>query len=191
MYDTVKYDALERKTFESIGEYIYTFENLLKFIKEFIELALKRQGLNDERLGQILTFDSSANSILNYYKGFLLHLYSEDLKDKKTMQFLVNHCKRILEAVNYRNDVAHAHWFVTIDYDGSEEYVISVNAEKNNITKDGFRNKFESFNESQLDEMKERSKNNYTIVREVSLITNNYFNHKKIDSPKPKTRKDL
>ena len=172
--DYSKYEntELETKLQQCIGEYIYTFENILESIRFFISCVMKRNGLKKNKLVEIILFDSMAGSLLNYYKGLVFEVCSEEMKKPQVKSFMNKLWNDISKSIEKRNNVAHANWSITFQ---GEELTTNVLATKNKMLKDGLANVYQSFEKSNMDSIKADSAKNKEISNLISKITFNYY----------------
>ncbi len=163
---------------QSIGEYIYTFEGMLQSIRKTVLVILKKYGLKDEAVGLIIIHDSSAKSLLDYFKALLIHLKKDQLSDKNTKNYISKIWKEIQEAMEFRNDIAHAYWFTGYEYDQDGATGIGIFADKHKVMKDGLKNRFESFEQKHLKDMKKKSELNLNLKHNILNISNNIWINK-------------
>ncbi|HMJ67385.1 MAG TPA: hypothetical protein VK508_00740 [Cyclobacteriaceae bacterium] len=102
--------ARERtRAYVAVGEYIVHFEMMLNSIRSFLkESAAIKAKLDNDRIMDILLHDSTASSLLSYFKAFVYELFPEQMRDKEVSDYLKQIFKEVETAYQMRNDIAHA-----------------------------------------------------------------------------------
>src|SRR5690554_5448500 len=75
--------------YKAVGEYIIHFEIMLRTIRSFLkECAAIKGNLDNDKIIDILLHDSTASSLLSYFKAFVYELFPEQMKDKQVSDYL-------------------------------------------------------------------------------------------------------
>jgi hypothetical protein len=130
------------KAYRAVGEYIVHFEMMLKTIRTFLkDCAAIKANLDNDRVMDILLHDSTASSLLSYFKAFIYELFPEQMKEKEVSDYLKEIFNEVEMAYQKRNDIAHAAYKYGFykDDEGSDNLNIVVVAEKFKVYKDGLQ----------------------------------------------------
>jgi hypothetical protein len=133
----------EQTAYRAVGEYIIQFEMMLKTIRTFLkDCAAIKANLHNEKLMDILLHDSTASSLLSYFKAFVYEFFPEQMKDKKVSDYLKQIFNEVEIAYQKRNDIAHSSYKYGL-YKVNENDVNDLNvvivAEKYKVYRDGLQ----------------------------------------------------
>lgn len=177
---------LEKSVHTAIGEFVVNFELMTAGMKFVIKAILKDDGLTTLKYFDILTFDATAKPLLDYLKGIVKE------NNKGILDFIGeakfnNLCRDIEQAYAIRNDVVHAHWYVTIsggdllirdgDFvieDGdiaSEPLELGLKAKKHKIRKEGLSDAFEKYDNDLLEKLKQDAHKFKTIAGNLNFLS--------------------
>jgi hypothetical protein len=130
------------KAYRAVGEYIVHFEMMLQTIRLFLkECAAIKANLDNDRVMDILLHDSTASSLLSYFKAFVYELFPEQMKEKGISDYLKQVFSEIENAYQKRNDIAHAAYKYGFykDNEASDEINVVVVAARFKVYKDGLQ----------------------------------------------------
>jgi hypothetical protein len=143
------------KAYTAVGEYIIHFEMMLKTIRSFLkECAAIKANLDNEKIMDILLHDSTASSLLSYFKAFVYELFPEQMKDKEVSDYMKQIFKEVEVAYQKRNDIAHSAYkygFYDVDKDDINDISIVMVAEKFKVYKDGLQDIFHKDKQGVID----------------------------------------
>ena len=141
-----------QKAYVAVGEYIIHFEMMLNTIKKFLkECAAIKANLDNDKLIDILLHDSTASSLLSYYKAFVHELFPEQMQDKEVTNYLKLIFKEVESAYQKRNDIAHATYKYGFYEDNPDDFKIILVAEKFKVYKEGLQDKYHRNKEGVID----------------------------------------
>jgi len=131
------------KAYVAVGEYIIHFEMLLKTIRTFLkECACIKANLDNDKIIDILLHDSTAASLLSYFKAFVYELFPEQMKDKEVSDYMKQIFSEVETAYQKRNDIAHAGYkygFYKDNESDATDLNVVVVAEKFKVYRDGLK----------------------------------------------------
>jgi len=130
------------KAYRAVGEYIIHFEMMLRTIRAFLkDCAAIKANLDNDRVMDILLHDSTASSLLSYFKAFIFELFPDQMKEKEVSAYVKQIFTEIETAYQKRNDIAHAAYKYGFykDTEDSDELNVVVVAEKFKVYKDGLQ----------------------------------------------------
>lgn len=130
------------KAYRAVGEYIIHFEMMLRTIRAFLkDCAAIKANLQNDRVMDILLHDSTAFSLLSYFKAFIYELFPDQMKENEVSTYVKQIFNEIETAYQKRNDIAHAAYKYGFykDTEGSDKINAVIVAEKFKVYKDGLQ----------------------------------------------------
>lgn len=130
------------KAYRAVGEYIIHFEMMLQTIRAFLkDCAAIKANLDNDRIMDILLHDSTASSLLSYFKAFIYELFPDQMKEKEVSAYVKQIFIEIETAYQKRNDIAHSAYKYGFykETEDSDELNVVVVAEKFKVYKDGLQ----------------------------------------------------
>ncbi len=100
-------DKLLQQFHEYLGEFVFTFENMLHVMKETMLQVMNQHGLKNDSLYDILIHESTANQLLNSFRGFVFSQKEKEI-DKKVQAYLSELYKLIKKNIEARNELLHS-----------------------------------------------------------------------------------
>jgi hypothetical protein len=176
---------LEKSVHTAIGEFVVNFELMTAGMKFILKAILKDDGLNTIKYFDILTHDATAKPLLDYLKAFVWE-NKKGVHDFIGREKFKNLCNEIEQCFALRNDVLHAHWYVTISggdlvirdgdlviEDGdfaSEPLELGLKAKKQKVKKEGLSDAFEKNDNDLLEKLKQDAKKFKTITGNLNFL---------------------
>lgn len=151
------------KAYRAVGEYIIHFEMMLQTIRAFLkECAAIKANLDNDRVIDILLHDSTASSLLSYFKAFTYELFPDQMKEKEVSAYVKQIFSEVESAYQKRNDIAHSAYKYGFykDTEDSDELNVVVVAQKFKVYKDGLHDIYHKENQGVID---------YTDLRNESI----------------------
>lgn len=108
--------------YRSIGEFIVNFEHVCHAIQLGIVFILKKSGLRDQKISQIILAGMTADPLRTLFESLVGE--TQELNDNEN-KILKNILNRFQELTSQRNDIVHSTWFIGW---GNEETVDFTNA---------------------------------------------------------------
>jgi len=192
----------ERTTaYRAVGEYIIHFEMMLKTIRAFLkDCAAIKANLDNDKLVDILLHDSTASSLLSYFKAFVYELFPEQMKDKRVSDYLKQVFNEVEIAYQKRNDIAHAGYkygFYKDDENDVNDLNIVLVAEKFKVYKDGLQDIYQKDKQGVIDfvDLRNESIKLMELNTKIDIMTAqigstiNKLSDQKIGTEIPKVRK--
>lgn len=142
------------KAYKAVGEYIVHFEMMLQTIRAFLkDCAAIKANLDNDRVMDILLHDSTASSLLSYFKAFIYELFPDQMKEKEVSDYLKQVFNEIEIAYQKRNDIAHAAYKYGFykDSEDSDEVNIVVVAARFKVYKDGLQDMYHKEKQGVID----------------------------------------
>lgn len=142
------------KAYRAVGEYIIHFEMMLMTIRAFLkECAAIKANLDNDKVMDILLHDSTASSLLSYFKAFVYELFPEQMKEKEVSDYLKQIFHEVETAYQKRNDIAHAGYKYGFykDNEDADDLNVVVVAERFKVYKDGLQDIYHKEKEGIID----------------------------------------
>jgi hypothetical protein len=110
---------MDKEVSYTVGRCIITFEDIMEQIRECIRLMMQKQGLNNSFFTEVLIHDSTAKSLIDYLKAFIIEIYSNQwngqnaVKNGKapSQEFVDKLFIKLYDSMNVRNDLAHSNYW--------------------------------------------------------------------------------
>lgn len=164
------------KAYRAVGEYIVHFEMMLQTIRVFLkECAAIKANLDNDRVMDILLHDSTASSILSYFKAFVYELFPDQMKEKEVSDYLKQVFNEVETAYQKRNDIAHAAYKYGFykDNEGSDELNVIVVAARFKVYKDGLQDMYHKEKQGVIDftDLRNESTKLMELNDKIALMT--------------------
>jgi hypothetical protein len=156
----------------AIGAYIVSFENLMTAIRYAIHELLKREGLSNMRITDMLAADLTADPLFKKFDGLLSMILTEEYNDPIFKKRYTTTYNGIMEDIVFRNRIAHTHWHIAFKFDHETKKAstqLSGNLLRYRKGK-GAENHFENADYTIIDELKKRTNKTYFHVDLVHEI---------------------
>jgi hypothetical protein len=194
-------DKERSKAYRAVGEYIIHFEMMLKTIRTFLkESAAIKANLDNDKIMDILLHDSTASSLLSYFKAFVYELFGEQMKDKEVSDYMRQIFNEIEAAYQKRNNIVHAGYkygFYLDNQNSETELSIIMVAEKFKVYKDGLQDIYHKEKQGAIDftDLRNESIKLMELNEKIDTMTiqigipKNKLSDKEVDIEMPKMRK--
>ncbi len=119
---------MDKEVSYTVGRCIITFEDIMEQIRQCIRLMMENQGLKNSFFTEVLLHDSTAKSLIDYLKAFIIEIYSNQWSDKNAVEkgkhpiqeFVDKLFVKLYDSMNVRNDLAHSNYWPI--YDGETRF---------------------------------------------------------------------
>lgn len=158
----------------AIGAYIICFENLIATIKVAIHEILKKNGQDDQNITNAIIADLTAGPLFKMFDSMLCVTLPDEYNDATFKKRYKETYQGILDAIEYRNKIAHTHWHISlkyIPYTNEASTKLSANLLRNKKGK-GAENYFQNSDYSIIDELKTQTAKTYylgDLVHEIII----------------------
>lgn len=117
----------------AVGEFVYNFEFLCLSLRKAITEVLKRNGLKNETLVDILVHDSTGAPLIKYFQACLQESFK--LQGKTDVEILKSLKTKLNDANELRNDLVHSDWAIGYGIEkGDKDLAIGI---RNKVYSDG------------------------------------------------------
>lgn len=154
----LEFEKNKKQINENIGALVVTFENLMLALKQGIKVIAEKNGIKNEDLIEILIHDAGAQSLLKYFKCFMLSAFPNEMNDTEFAEKMETIYKEMQEAIEYRNSIVHASWNIGYAIDvntfGLTSYLSAI---RKRIQKNVLTNVYKDSDFKKIEEIKEHS----------------------------------
>lgn len=105
-----RYKKRNKEMMATFGEFVYNFEFLCLSLKKAITEILRRNGLKNETLVEILVHDSTGAPLIKYFQASLQEAFK--LQGKTDVEILKTLKTKLNDANELRNDLVHSGWVI-------------------------------------------------------------------------------
>lgn len=151
-------DDLDTLQEAAIGKFVVWFERINMAINESIHAIAEKKGIkdNDFIYIEILLHDATAYSMMNYFKGYVIHYFEKDMEDPKISKSFHKIMEYLKDVIEFRNILLHS-TFHFLDNDEEGEIIYRWTAKRFGINKSGLHYKIEEANEDLIKLIKKKS----------------------------------
>ena len=114
-----KFEEQTEDLYAALGRFAVEFEHVCNYLRVIIMTILNKEGLNNEKVMQILLSDQTAEPLRALVGSLIPETQKLTGMDKKIVSKILN---RVQKLTKTRNDVLHGTWFIGWASVGDDEF---------------------------------------------------------------------